>query len=504
MHSRRPNKEIVKLQFDLRMLIFSAFNPFSSHEINKPLLHKEEILQAISKIKKITSGSIDENFFLSLEYLLNAVFHLLQYNSQKLTANPSANLSYDASNMNLQLLGELIKKLDHTRPSIKSIIDIASKISAAQNLNQLEAPLKQLGRIILPIIYLTNENMYKESASFTRTEDNSDKLQPIESTIISVIFYFDKELWANPQIVKPNFQYPLSGVIRINNWPSNYDKLILRHVSTTNDNWFILSLPEITYNGNLQIPINGNVVFKYAQSTFDSPISIRLFAQFISSTEKPLFVDIIGHDQLTLKILDRNSFNYPTGYDKLNEKVLSIALRVNEELNGIENEELSDFLILLSSVLNYQGYCYQYSEYKNITTLSEDKFRDNLIKHLSANPQLSSNLSKEGHIAGGRVEINYKGIIAELKVENSISERTKLIEKYQKQPIAYASATGKRLSILCILDLTPKKNPPSSAANNVFFVKPSFHGFEESEPETDSLLAVVIIDANMPNPSAYA
>ena len=80
-------------------------------------------------------------------------------------------------------------------------------------------------------------------------------------------------------------------------------------------------------------------------------------------------------------------------------------------------EELYDFSLLLSSILNYQGFCLQQGVYKNIDNISEDVFRDNMIQHLISMYYIGENINKEAHLSGGRVEIGYKGIIAELKVE---------------------------------------------------------------------------------------
>jgi hypothetical protein len=210
---------------------------------------------------------------------------------------------------------------------------------------------------------------------------------------------------------------------------------------------------------------------------------------------------VIGYDQLILKVVDTASFPFPTGYDSLNKKAFEIASRIIQELPTTDREELSNFLILLSAILNYQGYCYQHGIYKGRADVTEAEFRDTLIGHLSARENLSESVTKEGALAGGRVEINFRGIVAELKVEKIVADRVKLMETHEKQPTAYAAATGARLSILCILDLTPKKNAPAPASLNVFLREPPLHGFPPGD--SPSRVAVIFIDGNLPNPSAY-
>ena len=341
-------------------------------------------------------------------------------------------------------------------------------------------------------MYTVEHNRYARLNDDKSSEEKiTDTGSGIYGTLISVVFYMDRELWANPQIIKPQHLYSLHGVVQINQWPVGYDELILSKVSTTNDEWFALSLPAIKFSNEKEIFIDGSITLKYPQSLLDPPVSIKLLAQFKGLNVRPFSPPIIGYDQLILRVIDKSSFVYPTGHDKLNQKVLEIALEVQRDLPDVPTEELENFIVLLSAILNYQGHCYQRAIYKNESNISEDKFRDNLIEYLSARPELASSLVKEGAIAGGRVEINYKGIIAELKVEKKIADRRKIIEKYQKQPSAYASATAAQLSILCVLELTPKINPPAIAAKNIFFHTPVLHGFENIESSSKIVIIVI-------------
>lgn len=158
----------------------------------------------------------------------------------------------------------------------------------------------------------------------------------------------------------------------------------------------------------------------------------------------------------------------------------------------------------MSGVLNYQGYCLQAGIYKGTDRIMEDIFRDNMLQYLNAISYLGAEVIKEPQLAGGRIEIYYRGLIVELKVEKSISERDQLIKKYGKQPVAYSSGNSKQLSILVILDLTEKKLPPAAPQNNVILVTPELHGFQNSTPLYPSKQVVVIFDGNTKKPSDYS
>ena len=500
MHYRNQDHNLSRLQFKFRELWAKSFGNFNAHRIDKALEWKEELLKVSEELRAIESSKIDMEYFTCLHYLVNAIFLSLQGYKNKLAGNEGSEQLAGAQ-LNIDLFLQLVGNLDQSRPSVRQLIDVIKKLKDAVSIDKLAGIISELNWIELPVILTIETHRYAHirNSSPETDEDETDNLE--KPVVISVQFYLDAELWANPQLVKPQHLYSLSGLIKLNNWPEGYDELKLTHVSTTDDSWFILSLPTITFTKQKEIPISGNITLKYAQSTLDVPLSIKMLARFTSKDKIPLYPLIIGYDQLILRVIDPGKFDYPTGYNKLNEKALAIQQSIEQELKMIPKTELENFIILLSAILNYQGFCFQFGEYKNKESITEDEFRDNLIKFLSANPHLASTLIKEGNIAGGRVEINFNGIIAELKVEKQDSDRKKIIEKHVKQPAVYASATSAELSILCVLDLTEKIFPSSIAAQNVFLESPVLHGFENT-PST-SRVAVIIIDGNTKNPSSY-
>jgi hypothetical protein len=202
-----------------------------------------------------------------------------------------------------------------------------------------------------------------------------------------------------------------------------------------------------------------------------------------------------------VKVLSPDSLPILVRYPNLNVKIHEILADIDKAMVGLLNQEREDFVLFLSSILNYQGHCAERGTYRGVSELDEEAFRNNLFTALDMDRELASQIIKEGHLAGGRVEISYRGIIAELKVERSETDRAKVIDAHWRQAAAYATGSGKRLSVLCILDLNRKHNPPALAANNVFLMEPEYHGFNGGKPSIVSRLAVVFIDGNLPRPS---
>jgi hypothetical protein len=265
-----------------------------------------------------------------------------------------------------------------------------------------------------------------------------------------------------------------------------------------------LIIPEVVKTNQTEFEVSGQVLFKYPQHSFDESYGIKLFAYYTDAEGLRIFPELIGYNQLIAKVLDPNSSFFLTGFPSMNELVLSVFTELQRELPMVNSDDRDNFLKLLSGVLNFQGYCLQAGTYKGKSDVAEDTFRDSMLQYLNSLHYLGAEVIKEPHVAGGRIEIYYKGLIAELKVEKTISDREQLIKKYGKQLVAYASGNAKQLSMLVILDLTEKKLPPAPPQNNTKLITPKLHGFENAEPSYPSKQVVVIFDGNTKKPSDYS
>ncbi|OYY10862.1 MAG: hypothetical protein B7Y11_12790 [Sphingobacteriia bacterium 24-36-13] len=483
-------------------MVTEALSLCSATTLDKTIAYKDNTLSTIGSFLETVSAESDKGYFLSLQLFFKSLFQLIEAYQLQSDGKPGFSDLIAAVKLNVSLFTSSIAEVNNNRPSIIAMVKVAEKMNLAKNIHDVIAIAKDTLQIGFATM-ITSEFDSRGKNSKNKPDDYDVSPEEKEQhLIVSVRFYFDNELWANPQTIKPNVRYNLSGEIKLNEWPEGYEKLTLSAVTTTDDSHFVLSLPEIQYTGNKSIPIEGSIIVKYPQPLFEKPMAIRMLARFTAQNKITLYPLIIGYDQLILKAVDNEQFLFPTGYSKLNQKALEIIGLIKKEVLDLPDSELEHFSILLSGILNYQGFCAEHSEYKAITSLTEDQFRNNMIKYLSARNDLAGQVIKESHIAGGRVEIRFKEIIAELKVERSISDREKVMSKYERQPVVYASATSAQVAILCILDLTAKTRPPAIANNNVFLRKVPVHG--QTDDSNASHVVVVFIDGNIPNPSHFS
>jgi len=498
MFAHRKQVEVASLQNTIKEKLFSAYKDLDITNLDEALLIEKSIDEELGQILDILKDEKEENYFKAFYFLFKSLNHLFSWAQKELSGDDNALNEFKAAVNKSLVAKKMLIKFDG-RPSVIKMNLLIEEISKCSDIFEVSNLAKQFCNIPLMVVHkiISDPFKYRKNIMSSTESEVDEKVE-----VVSALFYIEDEIWANPQILKPNINYNISGEIKVKNWKNSY-QLLLDSVSTTDDSWYILSLAKVLNVGENTFQIQGNIIFKYSQNFKDKPHSIKLLCTIQRNDGENFYPTLIGFDHLKVRILDKATFPYPTGYNKLNEKLFHLHHSLNTELPELDTKEVNDFFILLSNILNYQGYCNQYGIYKKTDKLLEDEFRDQLIQHLVA--KLGEEIHKEPHLAGGRVEILYRGISVELKVEKKISDRKKLKNKYGQQPLTYASATLKNLSILCILDLTKKDQLPQNlASENIFLIEPKFHGFNQKDYKTSSRLIMIVIDGNTINPSDYS
>jgi hypothetical protein len=74
--------------------------------------------------------------------------------------------------------------------------------------------------------------------------------------------------------------------------------------------------------------------------------------------------------------------------------------------------------------------------------------------------------------------------------------------RYVGQPAQYAVGRGSQLSVLVVLDHGRKTAPPGVLENYIAWLQPRLHGLHD--PRYPSLVGVLIVNTNLPIPSAWS
>jgi hypothetical protein len=499
MKTRVSNNKLVEAQETLRLHVLTSFYGFDNSNFENVLKNELLIDQCLKKLTDETVDTSDAPFFKNYSLIIQTFFHLMKWSYNEFNANGDGLNHLQAAKRRAALIDiTVFDQIGDFKARIRLILQKILDINAA---NDLCALLREFIEIPFPRYFSFDRKPFSLRGEIMDDVETETKSPPL---VLFVELNIEGDPWANPHILKPNVLYNVTGQVTINHWPEGYDGLALLPISSLPQDSFSVTIAKVVFKRDkLKYELSGTVLFKYPQSTLDDTIAIKLLAIFEKAGEQPKYPTVVGYHQLIVKVVDANSPLFITGFKAMNKVLSDVATRLPNELPGLDDADFQNFVKLLNGVLSYQGFCAQRGAYKGIDTLKESEFRDKMIEYLTAQPNLGENIIKEPSVAGGNIEIVYNGIIAELKVETAVSDRTALAKKYGKQPTQYASGNGKQLSILVVLDLTEKQFPSAAPQNNVNIIVPTVHGFESSEPSFPSRVVLVVIDGNTKNPSDY-
>jgi hypothetical protein len=492
--------ELVATQFLVRRELLRQLSLFDEANLVPLLASEALVMEPLRQLETATRATAEAIFFTNYRLLGSAFYHLLRWSHEELQAGAGAEAHLRAARANIRLLRP--EEAGYPDPFKARLAQCLALVGVAPQIPDIGAVVKSLLTLPFPTRYAFEEDPLAElRQEVTPTNSAAESDLP---PLLSAEFFIDDEPWANPQVLEPAAMYSVRGQLTPNYWPVGYDRLRLGPVSTTDSSLYSLELAEVRPSpATTTYSVTGRVAFKFPQHRPEDAYAIKLLAYYENPAGERLPVPLIGYHQLLARVLSPDVAYFPTGFSALNQVVLDVVTAL-QSLPGLAKQELADFTKLLRGILNYQGVCLQQGIYKAQDNVSEQAFRDQLIQHLSGLDYLGEHIVKEAEVAGGRVEISFRGMVAELKAEKTISDRGKLLAKYGPQATTYASANTKQLSILCVLDLTKKTRPPAPPQNNVLLITPALHGFEETEPAYPCRQVLVVLEGNTQKPSAYS
>jgi hypothetical protein len=500
MSTRVSNHELESEQETLRLNIIASFNGFDNGNFERVFKRESLIEQSLKRLADATEDTSDALFFKNYSLIVQAIFHLLKWSQNEFNATGNGLNHLQAAKRRIELVDvSAFERMDDFNKRVQGLLKEITEINAANDLVKL---IREFIEIPFPRYFSFGKQPFKFR---DKIEDEASVEAKVPPLVLFVEFNIEGEPWANPHILKPQAMYNITGQLTVNIWPEGYERLSLVPISSLPPEAFSLTITKIQFKPDqLRYDLNGTVLFRYPQSSFDDTIAIKVLAIFEREGSESKYPTVVGYHQLIVKVVDANSPLLITGFKALNKVLSDIIMCLPTELPHLGETDFQNFVKLLNGVLSYQGFCAQRGVYKGMSSIKESAFRDKMIEYLTAQAYLGEQIVKEPDVAGGSVEIVFNGIIAELKVEKEISDREELAKKYGKQPVQYASGNGKQLSILVVLDLTEKKFPPAPPQNNVSIVMPTVHGFEKSDPRFPSRVILVIIDGNTKTPSDYS
>jgi hypothetical protein len=373
---------------------------------------------------------------------------------------------------------------------------VLDQVKALRSVDELTAIQDQLKRWTLPLLLFAN--LLDRGFGGLRVpvfNGSSEETEKLETTVAFLKFDIDGEPAKHWNYLKPGTSYDLTIEVRVSNWPKSASVLSLTPVTIDirEQNWlprFRFEKPE--GEGPFIITGTGRAVLGVAHSFGSRPYEFLYAAEF-DDTSNCRDVSIVGHRRLLLEGSDVAS-NPLTGFSNVDRHLLSVRDKLRT-FPGLHSDDVANTMIVLGGLGNIAAQALRGDLFKAGT--SEQQFQNKASEMLRNRSDIGEHLQGHPEAAGGITDLTFRDVPIELKVENNKVLFPKDFTNFFDQTAAYAIGLGKRISVLSVLEASPKSAPVGVIENDI-------EVFVHQSGQSRIVIVVVVVRGGFPKPSSYS
>jgi len=352
----------------------------------------------------------------------------------------------------------------------------------------------------LPTIY---SKATEERFPSRETNEPPDTAPP---PLIRLIVLLDHVPAMSPQLVKTNLLYPLEFRFAGLHWPERAQRLHLDFLTTCPSTEyavspFVFERPKDLDTARFEGRLTGQIRLSTAQSGILDDLVFGFRAAFEGNDGRFDDIPVIGQHELRLRVVSQDSSALATGNRRLDRHIQELLLQLTNACPDCR-EEVPELLPVLEALTSLIAAYAQEAIYKGRSNIPESEFQATVLRDLRI--KLGTDVQEHPSQAGGKTDIRYRGVIIELKVEDSNGDREYICRKYTAQTAQYAGVEARQVSVLLVLDLTEKKRPPGDIRNDILLADVETHGGGDSSKRYPSKAFVFVVNGNMNSPSDYS
>ena len=204
---------------------------------------------------------------------------------------------------------------------------------------------------------------------------------------------------------------------------------------------------------------------------------------------------VIG--QRSLRINTFTPSDLGLGLPMVAQRIVELIGELDARIPSLLASDRLNILHLLNAITRFAALA---NEQKELVGISEKGFQAKLKQGLTMDPQIGLRIQEAPKLGGGETDLILERIVNELKVSPS-SVNLESASKLAGQPTQYASAGDCPVSMLTVLDDSPKTEPPGIQSNYMGWAYPQIHGVGSAH--IPSMVAVIIIPIGFPVPSSW-
>ena len=316
---------------------------------------------------------------------------------------------------------------------------------------------------------------------------------------IHILLSLDGQLIHSPVCVLPNRVYRLNIEARVQNLPDECQGVhvdFLQVLTTSAVEIGSVTLKPGSLSGQTLLQVKGDL------NPRDPPLDLVTRAAALLPNDEVRPLSVIGHPRLRISTFDPATA-MPRNLPMVARKLQEMAALLDAKIPTLPQQDRDDWFTLAESLLRFADRATQDRQFGgNSRKIPEATFQKELKKHFYADPNIGARLWEATKQAGGITDLGLGEIVLELKVEHDKPVDLAGAVKYVSQAEHYGAAKDRPVSILCVLDDSPKIQPPGVLGNYIDWMFPSSHAL--TDPRYPAMVTVLIVPIRFPSPSQWS
>lgn len=300
-----------------------------------------------------------------------------------------------------------------------------------------------------------------------------------------------------PTVVQPGALHQFEVEARVTEWPEGAETLEITFLSVHQRDFLYASEVQFTRDAMRQ-PLEIRVAGERPPG--DPPLALTAQAAFTGDGELSC-ARLAGNTTLEIVTFD------PGTAAPLDMPITGLQLQhmMGELSNALPNLDaavLRDARLLLEAVARF-AHTVLDDRLGQHEDIDEAWFQRELRGFLQADPQIGARLHERESRAGGFTDLGVGDVVLELKVEKESAISLAVAKaRYASQPTQYASAGDCQVSLLAVLDVSPKRAPAGVMGNEMGWAYPETTSGQD--PPFPSLVGVIVVRTGFPRPSDFS
>lgn len=349
------------------------------------------------------------------------------------------------------------------RPEITNLALAVQGVSESLAITEVGPLCLKLSMVPLPLPIIADAKKRTVIRSSGKREQTREP--PPELSVAFLAFTVDGEPADQIHFLTPNEVHDLEIEVRVSRWPEGTAELHLSPVSIEAAGAY--EFPAFKFfrpSGDppFEMRQRGRATIKAAQALRAQPFEFLYAAEFRpKESEQP--VSVVGHRTLRIESVDVRRSPI-TGYPGMDERLLDLRNELRR-VPAISQSDIESAMTLAVPLAGLAARAVQDDLFSQ--QISEPEFQKNVRDELRRRPEIGGELEEHPHAGGGITDLSLRGVRLELKVESEQRLELADCQSFIEQTAAYVVGTGKRLGVLCVLDVSAKRQAAFPAENGI-------------------------------------